>query len=109
MGYIASGYTASLHQMGGVLAKIFGRYGHKPTRRVIPSWVVYALSFVSKQQRALYNWSVGPRPNYDASLAKEELGMTFRTMESTMEDMGRELIENGAIKRKEGYRAKGAQ
>merc|ERR1712096_353653 len=95
--YIASGHNMSLHEIAGVLTDIFGQYGYKPTRCVLPTCLVWFLSLFSKEMTDVYKYGLGPRPGFDCSLAKENLSFKFRPRESTLEDMGRELIESGAI------------
>ncbi len=99
--YITSAHNTSFLEMGTVLLPKYGDQFPLP-RKAIPKWLLMAVgSFVDKSfSRHFVRTNVNIPWRADNSKIKNELGITFRPLQETMEESFQVLIDEGILKPK---------
>ncbi len=69
-------------------------------RRQLPKWLPWLLGPVTGFSRKFISRNFGYRWKADNSKAKRELGLKFRPLKESLEDMMAQLIESGQVKRR---------
>lgn len=98
--YIASGHDTDLLEMGMSLLETYGDR-HPIPRKALPKWLVWLMApMVDKAMtRKMVALNVNLPRRGDNSKGKRELGLSYRPMKESMEDMFRQLIDAGVVKR----------
>ena len=98
--HIVSGHETDLFAMSTELRSKFGQ--HPLPRGAAPKWLVWLTAPLmgGGMSRALVSRNVNVPWSADNSKAKRELGMTYRPLKDSMEDMFQHMIDAGMIERK---------
>ncbi len=98
--HIVSGHETDLFAMSTELRSKFGQ--HPLPRGAAPKWLVWLMAPLmgGGMTRALVSRNVNVPWSADNSKAKRELGMTYRPLKDSMEDMFQHMIDVGMIERK---------
>ncbi|MEM5582782.1 NAD-dependent epimerase/dehydratase family protein [Roseibium sp. AS2] len=95
--HIVSGHNTNLLELGKVLIEKYGSRYPVP-RKSLPKWVVWlAGPVMSGISRKFVTNNVDVTWRADNSRSKSALGMTYRPMKASMEDMFQQMIDAGAF------------
>ncbi|MBO9395785.1 NAD-dependent epimerase/dehydratase family protein [Shimia sp. R9_2] len=94
--HIVSAQSADFFEMAEALRPRFGKDYALPTR-VAPKWLVWLLGPSMDMPRKMVSRNVNVRWKADNSKSKRALGMTYRPMRESLEDMMDKMISDGAF------------
>lgn len=96
--HIVSGHETDLFEMGQLLIPKYGNRFPLP-RRVMPKWLVWLVGpFVNEgMTRRMVSLNVGVPWRADNSKSIRELGMTYRPLSESLNEMFQQLIDSGAF------------
>eukprot|EP00977_Amphora_coffeiformis_P020211 scaffold8005_cov275-Amphora_coffeaeformis.AAC.29 len=106
--YILCGQNTNFAQVGLALQEKYGTQGYPVPHRAwsIPravGWLVAPL--LGLDRRTVYR-NLNIQTNLDSTKAREQLGMEFRPLKRTVEDMYQQMIDDGLVQPKASKRAK---
>ena len=98
--HIISGHESDLFEMAQTLVPKYGSKYPLP-RRVMPKWLVWLVApMVNKAMtRKIVSLNVNVPWKANNSKSKKELGVTYRPLAETLNDMFQQLVDNGAFSR----------
>ncbi|MGI9085021.1 MAG: NAD-dependent epimerase/dehydratase family protein [Aeromicrobium sp.] len=97
--HICVSRSMSMLDMGEVLAENFGRRSSFP-RRELPKFMVWLAAPTAGITRRYVAANVGHPLRFDNSRAREDLGMEFRPVETTVAEHFQQLIDDGVVRDK---------
>ena len=97
---IISAHDTNLLEMALCLQDRFGA-SHPLPRRALPKWLLWLVGPMRGLSRGFVSRNVNVPWRADNSKARHELGITYRPMRETMEEMFAQMIEAGAFGRAE--------
>lgn len=95
--HIIAGHNTDLFEVLSQLKDRFGARYPIPTS-TLPKWLVWLAGPSVGMDRKFVSRNVNVRWEADNSKSKAALGMTYRSLKETMEDMFQQMIDAGAIK-----------
>ena len=98
--HIISAHASDMYEMGQTLVPRFGN-DHPTPRKVMPKWLDWLLApMVNKSMtRKIVSLNVNVPWKADNSKSIRELGVTYRPLENSMNDMFQQLIDCGAFEK----------
>ena len=103
--HILCGTNSNLLEMGQAIAKKYAppKYPVANKEMFIPKTLLWLLApyIPGPLTRTFVQENMGYRMNFDATKAKEKLGIDFYTLETTMQDMCQQMLDEGVVKPKE--------
>ncbi len=93
---IVSGHETTVLELGQALRERFGDRLPLPNR-AIPKGLLWLVAPAVGQSRRFVSRNVGYPWRADTSKSRRELGMTYRPMKVTIEDMVEQMLEQGAF------------
>lgn len=97
--HIVSGHDTDLLALGQTLLPTFGDRYPLP-RRALPRWLVWLVAPLSGLTRKFVSRNVDHAFHADNSKSRQALGVTYRPMQASMNDMFAQMIEAGYFKPK---------
>ncbi|WP_413616134.1 NAD-dependent epimerase/dehydratase family protein [Halomonas cupida] len=95
--YIVSGHDTDLYEMGRVLRERFGRTYPLPPR-ALPRWLaVLLVPMMTGVSRRFVARNVGHPWRADNTRSRRDLGLHYRPMQESMEDMFVQMIERNLV------------
>jgi len=96
--YIVSGHNSDLYDLAQALLPKYGDAYPIP-RRVMPRWLVWLAGPLANKAltRRAVSLNVGRPWRADNRRSREELGMTYRPMEESINDFFQQLIDSGQL------------
>jgi dihydroflavonol-4-reductase len=94
--FCCAGEHAWLSDMAHILAQHYESRGYRVPRRVLPDWLVRALSLVDHSARLVVH-KLGQRVNVSSERAKNLLGLAFRPLEESVLATAESLIAHAAV------------
>lgn len=95
--HIIAGHNTDLFEVLSSLKERYGATYPIPTS-TLPKWLVWLAGPSVGMDRKFVSRNVNVRWDADNSKSKAALGMTYRSLKETMEDMFQQMIDAGAIK-----------
>lgn len=97
--HIVSGHDTDLLAVGQALLPKFGNQFPLP-RRALPKWLVWLVAPMSGLTRKFVSRNVGHVWRADNSKSRKALGVSYRPMQESMNDMFAQMVEAGYFKSK---------
>lgn len=97
--HIVSGHNTDLLALGQSLLPKFGDRFALP-RRALPKWLVWLLAPMSGLTRKFVTRNVNHVWRADNSKSRKALGMRYRPMQESMQDMFAQMVDAGLVKAK---------
>jgi len=99
--YITSGHNSSFLEMGTILLPKFGDQFPLP-KKAVPKWLLMIVGPMTNKlfTRRFIRNNVNIEWKADNSKIKNELGMSFRPLQETMEESFQYLVDHGVVKAK---------
>lgn len=95
---IISGHNGDLLELGLVLQDKYGTDYPLP-KRAMPKWLIWLAGPFTGISRKFVTRNVNVEWKADNSKGRRELGVTYRPLQETMEDMFAQMIASGAFKK----------
>jgi len=95
--HIVSGHNTDLLSVGQCLLPKFGDRFPLP-RRALPKWLVWLFAPMSGLTRKFVARNVNHAWRADNSKSRQALGMTYRPMKESMQDMFGQMVDAGIVK-----------
>jgi nucleoside-diphosphate-sugar epimerase len=97
--HIVSGHNTNILELGKALIEKYG-HTHPVPRNSLPKWVVWLVGPVMGDiSRKFVSRNVDVKWRADNSKSKRALGVTYRPMQESMEDMFQHMIDIGAFRK----------
>lgn len=97
--HIVSGHNTNILELGKALIEKYGDRYPVP-RKSLPKWIVWAVGpIVSGISRKFVTRNVDVKWRADNSKSKRALGVTYRPLKVSMEDMFQQMIEAGSFRK----------
>jgi dihydroflavonol-4-reductase len=93
---IVCGHETTILELGQTLRPRFGDRLPLPNR-AIPKWLLWLVAPAAGQTRRFVARNVGYPWRADTSKSRRELGMTYRPMKETIEEMVQQMLDAGAF------------
>ncbi|SHJ30139.1 hypothetical protein SAMN05444000_1078 [Shimia gijangensis] len=95
---IVSGHNTDLLELGLALQDKYGADYPLP-KRALPKWLVWLVGPFSGISRTFVARNVNVVWKADNAKGRRELGVTYRTLQDTMEDMFAQMIDDGTFRK----------
>jgi dihydroflavonol-4-reductase len=97
--HIVSGHNTNFLEMGQVLRNVIGD-GYPFPKKNLPNWLVMIMGPLNGMKRPMLRNNLGYKWKADNSKSREKLGITYRSMDTSLGDFFNQLVETGQIKKR---------
>lgn len=99
--YITSGHDSSLMEIASILRESFGN-GWPFPKRTLPKSLLWLVGPLANKAltRKFISRNVGYPASFDNAKSKKELGMTYRPLPETVDEMFQQMLDSGSIQKR---------